>query len=95
MNIVLASSSTYRKKLLEPLIPSMICVAPDIDESVNAGESAENYVSRLALEKAKAAAKQQTDALVIGSDQCAVLSQGFNFHNGINMSRLPGHCYRQ
>ena len=73
MKIVLASSSTYRKKLLEPLLPSLTCVAPNIDESVQKGESAENYVSRLAQEKAKAVASQQSNALVIGSDQCAVL----------------------
>jgi septum formation protein len=73
MNIVLASSSTYRKQLLTPLIPSLTCVAPDIDESVNAGESAENYVSRLAQKKAAVVAKDQVNALVIGSDQCAVL----------------------
>jgi len=73
VNIVLASSSTYRKQLLSPLIPSLTCVAPDIDESINAGESAENYVSRLALEKVIAVAKDQKNALVIGSDQCAVL----------------------
>ncbi|QMU60718.1 MAG: septum formation inhibitor Maf [Gammaproteobacteria bacterium] len=77
MNIVLASSSTYRKQLLTPLIPSLTCVTPDIDESVKVKESAENYVSRLALEKAKAVAliikQHQNNALVIGSDQCAVL----------------------
>jgi MAF protein len=48
-------------------------VAPNIDESVQEGESAENYVTRLAQEKAKAVASQQSNALVIGSDQCAVL----------------------
>jgi MAF protein len=73
MNIVLASGSEYRKKLLAPLLPSLTCVAPNIDESVQKGESAENYVSRLAQEKAKAVASQQSNALVIGSDQCAVL----------------------
>lgn len=73
MNIVLASSSAYRKKLLSPLIPSLTCVAPDIDESIKTGESAENYVSRLALKKASTVAKQQQNTLVIGSDQCAVL----------------------
>jgi MAF protein len=73
MNIVLASGSEYRKKLLAPLLPSLTCVAPNIDESVQKGESAENYVSRLAQEKAKVVALQQTNALVIGSDQCAVL----------------------
>jgi len=73
MKIVLASSSEYRRNLLLPLIPSLSCSAPAIDESIKTGESAEQYVSRLALEKAKAIAAQQTKALVIGSDQCAVL----------------------
>jgi len=73
MNIVLASSSSYRKQLLTPIIPCLTCVAPNIDESINDGETAENYVSRLSLGKAKAVAKDQNNALVIGSDQCAVL----------------------
>jgi MAF protein len=73
MNIVLASGSEYRKKLLAPLLPNLTCVAPNIDESVQKGESAENYVSRLGEEKAKVVAAQQPNALVIGSDQCAVL----------------------
>jgi len=74
MNIVLASSSAYRRQLLTPLIPRVVCVAPEIDESIQKGESAENYVSRLAKEKAAAVAKDQHNALVIGSDQCAVLN---------------------
>ncbi len=73
MKIVLASSSEYRKKLLLPLIPKLFCIAPNIDESINAGESAENYVSRLAVGKASEVARQQSNALIIGSDQCAVL----------------------
>ncbi|MGH1537241.1 MAG: Maf family protein [Gammaproteobacteria bacterium] len=73
MNIVLASSSEYRKKLLSPLIPDITCSPPEIDESIKTGESAENYVSRLAVEKARAVASQLKNALVIGSDQCAVL----------------------
>ena len=72
-NIVLASSSAYRKKLLEPLLPKLICVAPNIDESVQNDETPEHYVSRLGEEKAKVVAAQQPNALVIGSDQCAVL----------------------
>ncbi len=73
MKIVLASSSTYRKQLLSPLIHRLNCVAPNIDESINMGESAENYVTRLAVAKAAAVAKDQSNSLVIGSDQCAVL----------------------
>ena len=98
MNIVLASSSSYRKKLLEPLIPSLTCVAPYIDESVKTGESPENYVSRLALEKAKAVAVQQSNALIIGSDQCAVLkgkiiSKPGNHENAIaQLKACSGKC---
>ncbi len=73
MKIVLASSSEYRKKLLSPLIPELICIVPNIDESIKVGESAQNYVSRLAIEKAAAVAVNQNNALVIGSDQCAIL----------------------
>ncbi len=73
MNIILASSSEYRRRLLKPLIPSVTCISPEINESIKDDESAENYVTRLAKEKAKAAAKDSNNALVIGSDQCAVL----------------------
>ncbi len=73
MNIILASSSTYREKLLRPLIPSLVCIAPRIDESIGAEESAEEYVSRLSLEKAKTVSQRDQQALVIGSDQCAEL----------------------
>ena len=72
MKIVLASSSSYRQKLLLPLIPELICLSPNIDESIF-GESAKEYFTRLASDKVKAVASKQTDALVIGSDQCAVL----------------------
>jgi MAF protein len=53
-------------------------MAPRIDESQLPKESAPDYVSRLAFEKANAVAqtlrKDQKDALVIGSDQCALLN---------------------
>ena len=73
MNIILASSSKYRKGLLAPLIPSVICISPNINESILPNETAKDYVSRLALEKAQIIAEDQNNALVIGSDQCAVL----------------------
>ena len=75
MDIILASSSTYRKRLLTPLIPSLICISPNIDETIMPNETAADYVSRLALQKAQTVAKTQTNALVIGSDQCAVLNK--------------------
>lgn len=75
--IILASSSAYRKKLLQSLISSFECIAPNIDESFQNNESAQDYVSRLALEKAQAVAKNidaNSPTLIIGSDQCAMLN---------------------
>ena len=73
MNIILASSSPYRKKLLTPLIPALKCIAPQIDEAIQGKESATEYVSRLSLDKARTVAQQNPSALIIGSDQCAEL----------------------
>lgn len=71
--IILASSSPYRKQLLERLRLDFECLAPDIDESVDPGEAAGDYVRRLAKAKAAAIAQSNPGAVVIGSDQCAVL----------------------
>jgi len=73
MKIVLASSSKYRKNLLTPLFPKLICIAPNIDEAIYENEMAKEYVSRLAYAKANVIAASHTDAIVIGSDQCAEL----------------------
>jgi septum formation protein len=71
--LILGSSSPFRKELLQRLhLPFETC-SPDIDESRLADETAEAYVKRLSLKKAKAIAEQFDDALVIGSDQCSVL----------------------
>jgi len=71
--IILASGSPYRKQLLERLHLDFECRSPDVDESVLAGEAADDYVRRLALAKARAIAQSSPAAVVIGSDQCAVL----------------------
>jgi septum formation protein len=71
--LVLASTSPYRKALLEKLQLPFETVAPDIDEASLAGESPEQLVARLAEAKAKAAANTFTQALIIGSDQVAVV----------------------
>jgi septum formation protein len=73
--IILASSSPYRKELFSRLQLNFDCISPDIDESINVNESAENYVCRLAIEKAQAVASSNADALIIGSDQCALLDE--------------------
>lgn len=71
--LILASSSPYRRELLQKLTLSFECYSPDIDESANEGETPEHLVERLALEKALAVAKNHPEALIIASDQVAVL----------------------
>lgn len=72
--LVLASSSPYRKALLEKIkLEFSVCVA-DIDESVLAGESAVALVERLSLQKAQAVLEQRkreghTEDVIIASDQ--------------------------
>ncbi|MDE3735878.1 Maf family protein [Pseudomonas resinovorans] len=73
--LVLASSSPYRRELLERLRLPFTWGAPDIDERRQPHESAEQLVRRLALEKARAIAPQNPNHLIIGSDQVAVLGE--------------------
>ena len=71
--LVLASSSTYRRDLLQRLQLPFICESPNIDESPHPGEEATALVQRLATAKACALRKQFLQHLIIGSDQVAVL----------------------
>jgi septum formation protein len=73
MKLVLASTSIYRKELLKRLGLPFVTAAPDVDETPFDGESPEGLVRRLAEAKARAVAKQYPDALIIGSDQVAVV----------------------
>ncbi|MCH2055051.1 MAG: Maf family nucleotide pyrophosphatase [Thalassotalea sp.] len=70
--IVLASTSPFRRALLEKFNISFTCDKPDIDESALKDETPEQLVARLSLEKAQACANNHSDALIIGSDQVAV-----------------------
>lgn len=71
--LLLASSSPYRRELLDRLRLPFVCASPDIDESRLTDEPAKALVQRLAREKAMALAAQFPDHLIIGSDQVAVL----------------------
>lgn len=71
--LVLASSSRYRKALLDRLGLAYVSVSPDIDESALAGEIPAATAQRLALSKAQRVAVDFPGALIIGSDQVAVL----------------------
>lgn len=71
---ILASSSIYRKALLERLQLSFDCYPPNIDESPLKGESGRQLAQRLALEKARVVALKYPDAVIIGSDQVPELT---------------------
>jgi len=71
--LLLASSSIYRRELLNRLHLPFICSSPDIDESHRPDESAMELVKRLAEEKARALAGSHPGHLIIGSDQVAAL----------------------
>ena len=71
--LVLASSSIYRKALLERLQLPFECAAPDIDETAHPFECAASLTERLARSKAQALAERYRTHLIIGSDQVVLL----------------------
>lgn len=71
--LVLASTSVYRSELLARLRIPFQTAAPEVDETPLAEESAKQTSWRLSREKARAVASQYPDALIIGSDQVALL----------------------
>lgn len=73
--LILASSSPYRREIMEKLTLDFSCISPDIDETAQTNETAHDLVARLALEKAQAIAKDHPNALIIGSDQVALLNE--------------------
>lgn len=72
LKLILASSSPYRRELLERLKIPFDVIAPEVDETPHPGETAEKLVERLAIEKAQKIAGKSRGTLVIGSDQVAV-----------------------
>lgn len=71
--LILASSSPYRRELLQRLGIPFQSIAPHIDERPSEGELPERLAVRLAREKAFAIAHSHPTAVVIGSDQVADL----------------------
>ena len=71
--LILASTSRYRRELLERLRLPFDVRSPDIDETPRAGEPPAALAQRLALAKAHAVSAAHPDAVVIGSDQVADL----------------------
>lgn len=71
--LVLASTSIYRSELLARLRIPFLTAAPDVDETPLANESARQTSWRLSRAKAQTVAARYPDALIIGSDQVALL----------------------
>ncbi len=71
--LVLASTSPYRKAILEKINLSFITVSPDTDETMLNNEEPDSLVARLAREKASSIKSNYPQHLIIGSDQVATL----------------------
>ena len=72
--VVLASTSPYRRELLERLRIPFETASPLADETPLAGELPRDTALRLAHAKAQSVAGQFSDAFIIGSDQVADLN---------------------
>lgn len=96
--IVLASSSPYRRELLARIVGDFRVVAPEIDEHAQPGETPAHMAARLAEAKARAVAAREPGALVIGSDQVAVLADevlrkpGNAESNRAQLAAAAGQC---
>lgn len=74
MQLVLASTSPFRKSVLDKLGLPFDCHAPEVDETPQPGETPAQLVERLSIAKAQAVAAHFQQGLVIGSDQVAVIN---------------------
>ncbi|MDH3354052.1 MAG: Maf-like protein [Chromatiales bacterium] len=70
--LILASTSPFRREILQKLHLDFESCAPEIDEQRLEGESPEALVARLARAKAEAVTEKYPNALIIGSDQVAI-----------------------
>ncbi len=75
MSLILASSSPFRKAILEKLGVTFVTASPDIDEARHDGETPYDLVLRLAVAKARQVAKSHS-GLIIASDQVATFGLG-------------------
>lgn len=71
--LILASSSRYRREVLQKLHLPFECISPEIDETPLPSESPEQTSLRLAEGKARKVAESQPNALIIGCDQVATV----------------------
>lgn len=96
--LILASTSRYRRELLQRLHLDFTVESPGVDEAPRADETPSALALRLALEKARAVAMRHPDALVIGSDQVADLDGSAIGKPGTHeraveqLRRMSGRC---
>jgi septum formation protein len=95
--LILASSSKYRKLLLDRLGIPFECQSPEIDESALADELPLELSQRLAMEKAGVISQEHPQAIIIGSDQLAafngeIIGKPGTFHAAFEqLSLFSGH----
>ncbi|MDR5019205.1 nucleoside triphosphate pyrophosphatase [Yersinia rochesterensis] len=96
--LVLASTSSYRRALLEKLQLPFITAAPETDETPLPTETASALVQRLAQAKAQALAAHYPQHLIIGSDQVcvingAIIGKPHNHANAVKqLHQASGQC---
>jgi len=73
VQLILASTSRYRRELLSRLGLPFEVLSPNVDETPLPGESPSDTALRLSVLKAQTAAAKYPDALIIGSDQVLML----------------------
>ena len=74
MKLILASTSPFRKAILDKLGIDFDTISPKTDETALENETPQELVERLSIAKAKAVADTVNDSLVIGSDQVSVIN---------------------
>jgi nucleoside triphosphate pyrophosphatase len=98
--LILASSSPRRRELLDQIQVSYKVLPVNIDESQLPGETAEQFVKRLATEKAEAAYRQNPHCIALGSDTIMVIGSSIlgkpeNKAHGIEiLSLLSGNTHQ-
>jgi septum formation protein len=100
VEVVLASTSRYRRELLGRLGVPFCVESPQVDEAALACEAPPDRALRLAIAKAQAVAARHAQALVIGSDQVAAVGAqvldkpGDAARNRAQLARLSGNTAR-
>lgn len=95
--LILASTSRYRRSLLERIAPPFEVVSPGVSEAPIGGETPRERAMRLSIAKARAVAERHPEAIVIGSDQVAAAGQRMLDKPGdeptcrVQLTALSGH----